>query len=139
MNLITTPPQAKQFTATISQSVGAGTTANIAVTIDGFASSALAIVCGTSTLGGTTAGYPGLVCILKPESGVGRSASVMGTSYPASFESSLIAQISDPIFGGCRLNDCYIDNANSRLIFAVRNPSAGSLTFSARITGIIFP
>ena len=139
MNLILSQPQSSQFVATLSQSISGGSSANISVPISSFASMATAWVVATSTLGGATAGYPGLTCILRPASATGRTGSVMVGSYPAAFESSLIAQNSDPIFAGCRLADCWIDNANSSVVFRFTNPTGGTIVCTARVTGVIFP
>jgi hypothetical protein len=134
-------PRSQQVTATMSQSIAAATNFDYAVPITIFASTCVAFVIGTNVLSGGTAGYPGVTVVLRPQSGTGRAATVQVASYPGAFCSSLIAQVSDAgIYGTLiRLNDAWIDNANSRLIFQFRNVGAGTTTATARITATVIP
>lgn len=128
-----------QVTATVSQSLAASTNVDYTISINRFASAALATIHNSTLMGSPYTGYAGVVTILRPASATGRSSSLQVSQYPTTFESSLIAQLSEGLFGGCRLNDCWIDNAASNLVFQFRNPTAGSLTLQARITALVFP
>jgi hypothetical protein len=135
------PPRSQQVTATFSQSISASSNFDCAIPITIFASSATAFVVGTGVIGGGTAGYPGVTLVLRPSTGTGRAASVLVASYNGAFCTSLIAQLSDagPFGTSIRLNDAWIDNAGSQLIFQFRNTAGVSNTATARITATVIP
>jgi len=128
-----------QVTATVSQSLAASTNVDYTIALNRYASAAIANLHSSTATGSPYAGYNGISCILRPAQSTGRSSSLQVSPYPTTFESSLIVVLSEGIFGGCRLNDCWIDNATANLVFQFRNNTAGTLTLSARITALVFP
>jgi len=128
-----------QVNASMSQLMGAGSTFNYTISIDRYASASVATVVGQTLLGSPYDAYPGLITILRPASATGRASSVKVAAYPSAYDTSLIARLSSNLFGGCQLTDAYINNATAQLIFVFFNPTAGSLTATARINALVFP
>lgn len=141
MTTFVSTPRSQQVTATMSQSISAASNFDYSVPITIFASTAVAHVIGT-TLITSSAGYPGVIVELKPTSATGRAASVTNSAtYPGAFCTSLISQLSDTgMYGSSiRLNDAWINNATSSLVFQFRNTGGVSVTATARITATVLP
>lgn len=133
------PQRAHSFNSTPAGSISGMSQSDWQISIPIIASAAIAVVTHTSALGGGTDGYPGEIIVFRPAAGTGHAASVQGTAYASSFSTLLKAQLSDPLFGGLRINDAFIDNANSRLTIRFYNPTVGFLSHACRIVGIALP
>lgn len=129
-----------QVTATVSNSVSASSTLDYAINIDRNASVALATVVSSSLILAPYDGYSGDILILRPGSGLGRASSLMTQPYVSAYDSSLISRLSTEIFGtSIRLDNAWINNPTSQLIFQFRNTSASIQMASCRITALVFP
>jgi hypothetical protein len=139
-NLIAVPPPI-QLVSTVNQSIAAGVTISHGIALPCFASASSAFVINTTTLGGSTAGYPGIACNLRPGIGLGRASSIEIAGYPGAFCTSLITRLSDPIYGGFTiyLEDAWIDNASGLLVFRFRNGGGSIATCGARINALVWP
>lgn len=141
MTTFVSTPRSQQVTATMSQSIAAATNFDYSIPITIFCSTAVAHVIGTTTISGS-AGYPGAVIELRPASATGRAVSVTNFSgYPGAFCTSLISQLSATGMYGTtiQLNDAWINNATSSLVFQFRNTGGVSSTATARITATVLP
>lgn len=142
MTIEVSPQQSQQVSISASQVVSGFATYDVTIPITIFGSVAIGSVTANASAVGSS-GYVGLASvILRPASGTGRSSSgQVAVYYPAVFDSSLVSQLSDSTYfnSAFRLDDCWIDNANSRLVFRFRNNIGSNRLLNVRIIALVVP